>query len=478
MEKIKRSKYKKIVTIILGVIGVGIACMSLLYNYSELKYIYDPSNEYKECSILNELPVPINALERNYKLDLDNIEKSTGYRIKDIDMQMNENPLYIEVLLKKDWTLIDKSSQGKSTLYTLQKGLNTVAIKINKDSMSIGLYKNHIKEKIASMTLEEKIGQMIIAGFNGNVVNSEVTTLLEDLKVGGVILFGRNIGTSKQLKTLTKDIKNLNQDIPPFISIDEEGGRVSRVPNDTKEFPKAKIVGDTNDTKYAYKNGKDIGNTLKELGINMDHAPVLDIYSNPKNTVIGDRAFGTNEDIVSKMGVATMKGLEDANVIPTVKHFPGHGDTDVDSHVGLPVVAKDLSELNKFEFIPFKKAIDKNCDAVMVSHIILEKVDSKNPSTLSKKVVTDILRKDLGFNGVVITDDMNMGAITQNFSIKEASIKSINAGVDILLIGNSIDTTKVVIDEIKLAVENKVIDEDRMDESVYRILKLKEKYSI
>ncbi|MGL5347059.1 MAG: beta-N-acetylhexosaminidase [Peptostreptococcaceae bacterium] len=477
-EKIKCSRYKKIVTIILGIIGVGTTCISFSDNYGELKYIYDPTNEYKECSILKELPVPINALERNYKLDLDNIEKSTGYRIKGIDMQMDENHLYIEELLKKDWTLIDKSSQGKSTLYTLQKGLNTVSIKINKDNILIGLYKNHIKERIASMTLEEKIGQIIIAGFNGNVVNSEVTTLLEDLKVGGVILFGRNIETSKQLKTLTKDIKNLNKDIPPFISIDEEGGRVSRVPNDTKKFPKAKSVGDTNDTKYAYKNGNDIGKTLKELGINMDHAPVLDIYSNPQNTVIGDRAFGSNEDTVSKMGIATMKGLEDANVIPTVKHFPGHGDTDVDSHIGLPIVTKELSELNKFEFIPFKKAIDKNCDVVMISHIILDKIDHQNPSTLSKKVITDILKKDLGFKGVVITDDINMGAITQNYSVKEASIKSIQAGVDIILIGNDVEITKRVIDEIKSAVENNVIDESRIDESVYKILKLKEKYSI
>ncbi len=476
--KYKDSNYRKIFTIMLGILTVGIFYMSVYDKYGAQRYIYDQTKGYKHCSILKELPIPINAIERNYKLNIANIEKSIGYRIKNIDISWKDKPLYIDELLKEEWKLIDESELNNSKLYTLQKGMDKIAININKDSMLIGVYKNPIKEKIASMTIDEKIGQMILAGFNGTTVNQEVTVLLNDLKVGGVILFGRNIETSEQLKLLNEGIKNLNRDIDPFISVDEEGGRVSRVPNDTKKFPKAKKVGDTNDENYAYENGKDIGTTLKQLGINMDHAPVFDIYSNPKNTVIGDRAFGTNENIVSTMGISTMKGLEDINVIPTVKHFPGHGDTEVDSHVGLPIVTKDLKKLSEFEFIPFKKAIDAGCEVVMVSHIILEQIDSQNPSTLSKKVVTDILRKDLGFDGVVITDDMNMGAIAENFSIKEASVKSIEAGVDIILIGNNIETARNVINEIKLAIENNVIEGSRIDESVYKILKLKAKYLI
>ncbi|MGL5750355.1 MAG: glycoside hydrolase family 3 N-terminal domain-containing protein, partial [Paraclostridium sp.] len=225
-----------------------------------------------------------------------------------------------------------------------------------------------IKDKIENMTLEEKIGQMIVAGFNGTKVNEEVNTLVKDLKVGGVILFSRNIENSAQLKNLNDNISKLNKDIELFISIDEEGGRVTRLPSDTIKFKSAKEIGETGDLDYAYENGENIGMTLKEHGFNMDFAPVLDIYSNPKNTVIGDRAFGSDEKIVSDMGIATMKGIEEGCVVPVVKHFPGHGDTEVDSHFGLPIVTKDLKELEKFEFIPFKKAIKEGCDVVMVSH--------------------------------------------------------------------------------------------------------------
>ncbi len=338
--------------------------------------------------------------------------------------------------------------------------------------------KDIIEQKIDKMTIDEKIGQMILAGFNGTETNQYTNTLINDFKVGGVILFKRNIESSQQLKKLTTDINKSNNNIPLFISVDEEGGRVSRLPEDVLKFPKASVVGQTNDEKYAYENGEKLGNILSEHGINMDHAPVIDIYSNPKNTVIGDRSFGTDENIVSKMGIATMKGLEDANVIPTVKHFPGHGDTEIDSHFGLPIVNKSLEELKNFEFIPFKKAIEENCDVIMVSHIILDKIDNSNPSSLSKKIITDILRNDLGFNKIVMTDDMNMGAITNNMSVEKASIESIKAGSDIILIGNGVETVKSVIEEIKLAVDNNEISEERINESVYRILKLKEKYKI
>ena len=338
--------------------------------------------------------------------------------------------------------------------------------------------KDIIEQKIDKMTIDEKIGQMILAGFNGTQTNQYTNTLINDFKVGGVILFTRNIESSQQLKKLTTDINKSNNNIPLFISVDEEGGRVSRLPDDVFKFPKASEVGQINDENYAYENGKKLGNTLNEHGINMDHAPVIDIYSNPKNTVIGDRAFGTDENIVSKMGIATMKGLEDANVIPTVKHFPGHGDTEVDSHFGLPIVNKSLEELKSFEFIPFKKAIENNCDVIMVSHIILDKIDNTNPSSLSKKIITDILRNDLGFNKVIMTDDMNMAAITNNMSVEKASTESIKAGSDIILIGNNVEIVKAVIEEIKLAVDSNEISETRINESVYRILKLKEKYKI
>ncbi|SCH89315.1 beta-N-acetylhexosaminidase [Romboutsia sp. 1001713B170207_170306_H8] len=335
-----------------------------------------------------------------------------------------------------------------------------------------------INKIITSMTLDEKIGQMILAGFDGTIINEELNNLVNENKVGGIILFKRNIESSSQIKKLINDVNESNKGVPLFVSIDEEGGRISRISDDMGNFKSASEIGKQNSTEYAYNNGLEIGKVLISHGINMDHAPVLDIYSNSKNTVIGDRAFGNDEDIVSTMGVATMKGIQDSGVIPTVKHFPGHGDTEVDSHFGLPIVSKTLDELESFEFIPFKYAIKNNCDVVMVSHIVLENIDRENPATVSSKIINGILRDNLGFNKVVITDDMNMRAITNIMSVEDASIKSIQSGSDVILIGGGQETVTSVIEKIKQAVEENDITEERINESLYRILSLKIKYSI
>lgn len=338
--------------------------------------------------------------------------------------------------------------------------------------------KEPIDDKINSMTLDEKIGQMIITGFNGSEYNDDMDRLINEYKVGGVILFARNIEDSNQMIDLTRALQENNNNLPLFISIDEEGGRVSRLPDDVEKFPSAFTIGLINNQQTAYENGKEIGYTLKRLGINLDYAPVLDIYSNENNTVIGDRAFSTEESIVSTMGIATMEGIEDADIIPVVKHFPGHGDTEVDSHYGLPIVYKTLEELRNFEFIPFVKAIESGCDVIMVSHIILNEVDSSNPASLSKIVISDLLRKDLEFDKVVITDDMSMGAITSIMSIEEACIKSIEAGCDILLLGNAYEEIEQVINSIKLKLYNGEISEEQINKSVKRILELKKKYNM
>ena len=338
-------------------------------------------------------------------------------------------------------------------------------------------YKNKsIEDFVNKMTLDEKIGQMIVAGFNGTDVNEELINLVNTNKVGGVILFKRNIETSEQLKKLNNNIDGLNKEIPLFISVDEEGGRVNRLPSDMENFSSAREVGLKNDKDYAYNNGKSIGESLKVTGFNMNYAPVLDIFSNPKNTVIGDRAFGSDVETVSTMGIATMKGIEEEGIISVIKHFPGHGDTSVDSQYGLPIVYKTLEELENFELIPFKKAIKEGCKAIMVSHILLDKIDKQNPSSMSETVVTDILREQLGFDGVVITDDMEMGAITENFTVEDACVQSIIAGCDIVLIGSGNESIYNTIQAIKDSILNGKITEERINESVVRIIKLKNEY--
>jgi len=338
--------------------------------------------------------------------------------------------------------------------------------------------KDIIEEQIKLMSLDEKLGQMIMAGLEGYVVDDDARQMIESYHVGGFILYSRNVESQEQLLDLTNSLKsiNANNKFPLFISVDEEGGRISRMPKELKNIPTNKEIGKINSQEFSYKIGGLLAEELKAFGFNMDFAPVLDISSNPKNPVIGDRAFGSDENIVSDLGVQTMKGMEAAGVIPVVKHFPGHGDTSVDSHVGLPSVDNDLERLKSFELIPFANAIENGADVVMVAHILMPKIDKENPATLSKAIITDILIEQMNFDGVVITDDMTMGAIAENYDLGTASVKSVEAGSDIILVAHGYDNAITTLKSIKEAVEKGLISEERINQSVYRILKLKQKY--
>ena len=350
---------------------------------------------------------------------------------------------------------------------------NTIeSINLNKQNNNIDV----IQKEIENMTLDEKIGQIITVGIDGYTINDKTKELIVDKKVGGIILFKDNINDSNQLLQLINNIKDINSKnkIPLFISIDEEGGRVSRLPKEIKKLPSNEVIGNINDKKLTY----DIGYSLKSFGFNMDFAPVLDINSNPNNKVIGDRSFSSNKNIVANLGVSEINGFKSSNIISVAKHFPGHGDTDIDSHYKLPIINKTLDELKEVEFVPFKNAIKENVPSIMVSHILLPEIDDINPASMSKTIITDILRKDLKFDGLIVTDDMTMVAITNDFDISEACIKSINAGADLLLICHGYETEVEVINNIKDAVDKGIISIDRINESVYRILSLKYSYKI
>lgn len=337
-----------------------------------------------------------------------------------------------------------------------------------------------IEDRIKSMSLEEKIGQLLIVGFEGTEINQEIISFIEELKVGGFILFSRNIEDENKTLKLLNNIKEANSDndIPLFLSIDEEGGRVSRLPKAFKRLPEAIKLGNKNDKEISYNYGKILGERVKTLGFNVDFAPVLDINSNPKNPVIGNRAFGSTVDIVVSNGIQVMSGIRDTNIIPAVKHFPGHGDTGIDSHVNLPIVKKSMEELEKMELIPFIKAIEEDVDMIMVAHILYPAMDEEYPSTMSQKIIQNLLRDQLGYNGVVVSDDMTMGAIVENYSLEEASLRFIKSGGDIALICHGNDNPKKVIEHIKESVNTGSLSEIDIDKKVYRILKLKEKYAL
>lgn len=330
-----------------------------------------------------------------------------------------------------------------------------------------------VEETLSAMTTEEKVGQLLIAGFYETEAGEEARSYIQDYHVGGLILYGRNVESVQQLTDLTNGLKALAGDgIPLFLSTDQEGGMVERMPPEIQKLPNAYDVSDP----AAF--GSALGAECAAFGLNTDFAPSLDIWSNPNNTVIGKRAFGADADTVTQRGLACLTAMEESGTIPVVKHLPGHGDTDTDSHVGLPVVDKTREELLEMELLPFQAAIDAGAPAVMVGHILMTQIDPDKPATLSSEVVTGLLREELGFDGVVFTDDLTMGAITQNYGLGEAAVLAVEAGCDVLLVCHEAGSVDQVYTALLDAVDAGRITEDRLDQSVRRILTLKQDYGL
>lgn len=352
----------------------------------------------------------------------------------------------------------------------------------NSETESRNKNTDQIVEHIKNMTLDEKIGQMVICGIDEFTNNDHSKQLIEKYHVGGFILLGQNIENTNQTLTLINSLKESNIDsgskIPLFIGVDQEGGRIDRMPKEFKRLPTNKTIGAINNTTFSYSIGKILGQEAKSFGFNVDFAPVLDINSNSKNPVIGDRSFGPSPKVVAALGIETMKGIHSENIISVIKHFPGHGDTSTDSHTGLPIVDYDLTRLKSFELVPFADAINNSPDMVMVAHILFPKIDSQYPASMSKTIITNLLRNDMKFNGLVITDDMTMGAIVKKYDIGEASVRSILAGSNIILVCHDFDKETAVINSLKSAVENGTISPSIVDTSIYKILQLKQNYGI
>ena len=348
-----------------------------------------------------------------------------------------------------------------------------------------GAADNDIEEMLGDMTLEEKVCQLFMVTPEaltgvGTVTQAGTATqeAVNAYPVGGVIYFSQNLQDPDQTRTMLENTQRYAMErtgIPIFLSVDEEGGQVARV-GSNPAFGVEKIgnmsdVGSRGDTQEAYEIGSTIGTYLSDLGFNMDAAPDTDVLTNPENQVVKYRSFGSDPELVARMAAAERKGRNDQGIIGMYKHFPGHGGTTADSHEGYAYVDDTQEELKSGAFIPFQDGIDNGIQVIMVSHISCPNVTGDNtPATLSEMMITDILRGEMGFDGMVITDALNMGAITAQYSSSEAAVAALNAGADMLLMPEDFQSAyKGVLS----AVESGTVSEARIDESVRRILEVK-----
>lgn len=351
--------------------------------------------------------------------------------------------------------------------------------------------KDEVEAQLSKMTLREKVGQMFFvrmetldttihwnayADLQENPI-LEVNKTMRDVNanypVGGLILYAWNIENEAQLSTLISQIRSLNGN--PLLCIDEEGGRVARIANNpnfnVKKYESMSAIGATGDARNAYECGNTIGTYLKHYGFDIDFAPVADVNTNPENIIIGARAFSDNPEVAAPMVTNYLQGLKDAGVTGCIKHFPGHGDTKTDTHFGYASTQKTWAEMMDCEMVTFKAGIQWGCQLIMTAHIGAPKVTGTDvPSTMSSVILQDKLRGELGYQNIVITDGMEMGAITQQYSSAEAAVGSIQAGVDIVLGPKNLVEA---FDAVIAAVNNGTISEERINQSVRRILKLR-----
>lgn len=337
-----------------------------------------------------------------------------------------------------------------------------------------------VAEELKGLTTEQKVGQLLVAGIEGVTPGSDAVSAIQDYQVGGVILFGRNVERAAQLAELTNSLKALNGDyVPLLLCVDEEGGRVSRMPSEVTDLPSAFQYGKRSGEDALLSGlGRTLGAMCKTFGLNVDFAPDMDVWSNPENTVIGDRSFSSDPAVAAQSAALVADGIASAGVIPVGKHFPGHGDTATDSHKELPVVDKSYEAWEETDAVPFQKAVDQGVSQLMVGHILMRQMDPDYPASLSYKIVTGLLREKMGYSGVVFTDDLTMGAISNTYGMGEAAVMALEAGCDGLLVCHREENLKAAYDALLEAVNSARIPMDRLDESVYRILALKRQYNL
>jgi beta-N-acetylhexosaminidase len=332
------------------------------------------------------------------------------------------------------------------------------------------------------LSLRQKVGQLMVIGFRGTEPSQEILRFIREDYVGGIILFSRNVGTIHEVLWLTTQLQKTAYEsghpLPLLICADQENGLVRRLGTDATLFPGNMTLGATDSEKLTWRVCRASGLELTKLGINMNLAPVLDINNNPKNPVIGVRSFGEDPERVSALGVAAIRGYQSSGVITCAKHFPGHGDTHLDSHLTLPTIPHDRFRLESVEFVPFKAAIQNGVDSIMIAHVCFPAIEPNPgvPATISHRVVTGLLRKELGFDGVITTDCLEMIAISETIGVAEGALAALKAGVDLIMVSHSHAWQREAIDRIVRAVKTGELSEARIDQSLARIQKMKQRY--
>ena len=323
------------------------------------------------------------------------------------------------------------------------------------------------------LTLKEKIGQLFMCGFEGLEPPADFIRLIRDYGIGGVIYFRRNLSDAGQVESLSAKLQAASAH-PMFIAVDQEGGMVVRLEEGVTVMPGAMAVGAAGDVDLAFEAARLSGAELRHIGINMNFAPCLDVNNNPLNPVIGVRSYGEDPWRVASLGVAAIYGYREGGVIAVAKHFPGHGDTAVDSHHALPLVPHGEARLNEVELLPFKHAIDQRADAIMTAHVVFPAFEpDRVPATLSARILTGLLREKLGFNGVIVTDCLEMNAIAETIGVARGAVEAIKAGADLILVSHRISRQTAALEAVMEAVLAGEIPEARIEEAARRIWELK-----
>jgi beta-N-acetylhexosaminidase len=326
-------------------------------------------------------------------------------------------------------------------------------------------------------SIRRDIGQLLIGSLPATTIPSELQSLAREFSLGGVILFARNIEAPEQVAELSHDSQSLARDVPLWVSVDQEGGRVARLRAPFTEWPPMATLGRSGDPALASRFAKALAAELRAVGITLDYAPVLDIHTNPKNPVIGDRAFAEDAERVATFGAAVVRGLQENGVAACGKHFPGHGDTSVDSHFDLPVVEHPPDRIRRVEFVPFAAAIAADVAFMMTAHVLVPSLDEAVPATLSKTIVQGMLREELGFAGVILSDDLEMKAVAKTYAVPDSAVEAIAAGCDgILICSGSVEIQAATLEALVYAVEDGRIPHKRVEDALTRQRRAKERF--